>query len=260
MPSLVRVLLWTVAGAVFGLCVIPCLDFLEAYPLINMVLSLLCLPASLLCQAIRALGLAPHGDAGFVLIPISMVLQWTILGFLYGLYRRWQVARKRTALSRQRETGPGPDETADSPQRVLHFARSHKQLLVAFFVLVLAIGYCLWEEMLLSKDRDFFLHHVDHKGVAEACLDILSKAEADRWTQVGLYLGPDPRLPEAIRRLDPEAVSIHVDDIAITKTPRHFYNCLEFARNRTNPTRYDLFYVEGPRGVRTTCVYSIYRK
>jgi len=158
------------------------------------------------------------------------------------------------------ETDPGPDETVDSPQRMLHFARSHKQLLVAFIVLVLAVGYCLWEEMRLSKDRDFFLHHVDHEGVAEACLGILSKPEQDRWTQVGLYLGSDPKLPEAIRRLDPEAVSIHVDDIAITKTPRHFYNRLEFTQNKTNPTRYDLSYVEGPRGLRTTCLYSIYTK
>jgi len=140
---------------------------------------------------------------------------------------------------------------------LLRLGKAHRLISAVIGVVVLVSGYCVWQEVVLSRDRDFFLHHVDHKAVAEACFDILSKPETERWQQVALYLGADSRLPEAIRRLDPKAVSIHVDEISITKTPRHFYNCLTFRQDRSDTNRYDLVYEEGPSSPRETCVYTM---
>jgi hypothetical protein len=247
--SSIRVLAWAAAGTTFGLCLSACAGALERYPLINTVLWFL---APLLSQAMSASGLAPHGEAGFVIIPIAMVLQWTILGFLGGLCYEWRLGQRGVAPSPIRETGNG-SAPAKSPLGL-------RLLFTTGAVLVLVAGYCAWQEIVLSRDREFFLRHVDHKAVAEACFDILRKPEKELWPMIGLYSGSDARLPPAIRRLEPKAVAIHIDDIGITKTPRHFYNSLEFRQNTTDKSRYDLVYVEGPdsSNERETVLYSMF--
>ena len=252
--STVRVLIWTIAGTVIGFCLLASAGLLERYPLIN---SILWLPAPLIAGAMFRLGLAPAGDAGFVIYPVSMVLQWTVLGFIGGICRALWLKRVRVSSE---EPQPSP-ETAPEPrplQRLLRLGMAHRFISAAIGAVVLVTAYCVWQEVVLSRDRAFFLHHVDHKAVAEACFSILSKPEAERWQQVALYLGADSRLPEAIRRLDPKAVSIHVDDISITKTPRHFYNRLTFRQERADTNRYDLVYEEGPSSSRETCVYTLF--
>jgi hypothetical protein len=271
---LLRIVAWTAVGTALGFLVLPCLDWFDRYPLIGAVL----MPAAnLLCEAIRGLGLGPGGDAGFVIIPISIVLQWTLLGLMYGIYRALRAERSRAAMAspitdkdvanpmrgRRLECKAaavsGRAGRSDGParrlRRVLWFMAAHKELSTWIAIISLAASYCLWQEILLSWDRDFFLRHVDHQAVARACLDILSKPLKQRNEQVALYVGPDPRLPEAIRRLNPECVSIHVDEVSIA---RRLPNWLTFMQNRNDPTRYDLWYQEGPK-CHETLVYSIYR-
>lgn len=35
------------------------------------------------------LNMPPYGDAGFILIPIAIILQWTLLGLLFGVLKRF---------------------------------------------------------------------------------------------------------------------------------------------------------------------------
>lgn len=249
--SIVQLLIWTVAGTVIGFFLLASAGLLERYPLIN---SILWLPAPLIAGAMFRLGLAPAGDAGFVIYPVSMVLQWTVLGFVGGVCRAWWLKRVRVSSKKLAPTAvPEPRPL----QRLLRLGKVHRFISAVIGAVVLVISYCAWQEVVLSRDREFFLHHVDHQAVAEACFDILSKPEAERWQQVALFLGADSRLPEVIRRLEPKAVSIHVDEISITKTPRHFYNCLTFRQNKSDTNRYDLVYEEGPSSSRETCVYTM---
>jgi hypothetical protein len=213
---------------------------------------------STIASAMFALGLAPADDAGFVIYPASMVLQWTFVGFLGGLCRAWWLKRKVATSTHKQEEHLQPVYAGRSLKRLFRVGMAHTYWSAVVLVLVFTAGYCVWQEIVLARDRDFFLRHVDHKAVSEACFDVLFKPEKERWQQVALYIGADPRLPEAIRRLEPKAVSIHVDEISITKTPRHFYNSLTFRQNRSDTNRYDLVYEEGPSSPRETCVYTMF--
>ena len=252
-----RVLLWTVAGTVLGCVgVLPLADLLERYPLIN---AMVFFPGSTLGKALLATGLAPHGEEGFIVILIAMVAQWTILGFLAGVYRQWWLGRVATGRRRSAESGQGAEWTPGGGPRLFEFVRAHKHWTAAAVVLLAAVGYCLWQEVLYARDREFFLRHVDHKAVAEACLEVLAKManQTSFREQVGCFSGTDPRFPEAIRKLEPKAVAVHCDEVSITKTPRPFWNCLTLKRDRTQPTHYDLVYEEGCSYPRQTKLYSI---
>ncbi len=277
---LLRIVIWTAAGTALGFLILPCLDWFDRYPLIGIILVG---PASLLWTAMFSLRFAPAGDAGLVIIPISIVLQWTLLGFVYGLYRASHAERSRAALAGQTSAGdvtdpmrgrppeckraavsggtapsPGPRGAARGHWRVLYFMAGHKELSAWIAIILLTACYCLWQEILLRRDRDFLLRRVDYQTVAEACLGILSKPVQERieLVKAGPYYGPDPRLPEAIRRLDPECVAIHVDEVSIR---RRYPNWLTFRQNSSDPTRYDLWYEEGPTCYQPTLVYSIHK-
>ncbi|HPT16146.1 MAG TPA: hypothetical protein PK388_02570 [Kiritimatiellia bacterium] len=42
-------------------------------------------PARYFSDIWLALDLPPHGDGGFIMIPVSVILQWTCIGYLVGL-------------------------------------------------------------------------------------------------------------------------------------------------------------------------------
>lgn len=274
---LARILIWTVIGAACGFFSFPCWDRLERYPLLCAVVTF---PAELLGKAIFRAGLAPPGDAGFGVIVICMGLQWTLLGFLYGVYCGWRAERARKALSvpsaagdimgmvrgcpvdprraaPSRTSEPGPGPALHPLRRVLRFMAKYKEVPVVIGLVAMAACYCHWQEIVLSQDRDFFLRRVNQQAVAEACLEMLSKPEKERNKQVGLNLALDSTLPEAIRRLEPTAVVTHVHSISITKRSP---NSLIFTQSKENPARYDLLYWEGPKCLRPILVYSIYKQ
>ena len=69
-------------------------------------------------------------------------------------------------------------------------------------------GYCAWQEVLIAKDRTFFLSQVNYKEFAEASLGLL--VNTDKYgLSVGRCMGTDPKLPEAIRNLKTANLDYH---------------------------------------------------
>ncbi len=54
-------------------------------------------PGMWLGQLFIDFGLAPHGDAGFIVFCWGILLQWVLVGLLVGLFLHW--ASKRTPSS-----------------------------------------------------------------------------------------------------------------------------------------------------------------
>lgn len=257
-----RTIIWTLLGTLFGFYMMLFgTNMFDRYPLIN---ETLWLPLALVLKVVTlisdTLNLTPSGEAGFILIPIAMVLQWTLIGMLCGVSRTWFLKWQKAKISHENSAENSMDMQHDQSvrrSRLGVFLRTRKTLSCVIALLIVTLFYCALEEVLLLRDRDFFLHHVDHQAVAQACLGILSKPEKERWQMVDLYFGSDPRLPEAIRRVNPKRTSIHVYEISITKTNRPFLNALEFSQDRSDPTLFRLVYCEGARGSKETLLYTI---
>jgi hypothetical protein len=94
--SKMRIVISTVSGFLFGLLLTillaysPLGDWLEG----NTPFNIVHYPAELFCKAWWMLKLPPHGDQGFVMIFVSIIVQWTILGLITGAVL--QFVNKRT--------------------------------------------------------------------------------------------------------------------------------------------------------------------
>lgn len=219
--TILRLLVWTVVGTLAGFCFMPLTSFLERYHAISSVLSILMLPAQGMFAAWVSLGFGPHGDAGFIMLFVFIVVEWALAGFLFGVGRTWYLRRK------------GRDErtTTRTPKR--------KQLLYAAALVVLVVGgYCAWQEVLIAKDRTFFLSQVNYKEFAEASLDLL--VNPDRYgLSLGSCKGADPKLPEAIRKLKTADLVYHGYTVRVCN---FYFQGLAFSHSMKEPTRYEVVF------------------
>jgi hypothetical protein len=233
-----------VAGTVLGYLLItpPYDDWLQRYPALGSIDGFLLTPAMWLTNAWAAMRLPPHGDAGFVVMMIFMVGVWSVYGLFIGLLLEWRLKRWK-AVSKQEQHGEG----ANFLQHCSRFVKRHKTFCVSIVVLFVAVcGYCVAREFALSKDREFFVKHVNHKAVAEACVDVLTnrvKYPLPFGSDSGKDPKSDPNVPEVIRLLHPRSVVMRGEELSITKTD---YNYLILRHNWSDPDRYDLVYQEGP--------------
>lgn len=219
--TVLRLLVWTVFGTLTGLCFMPIASFFERYHAISSVLNVLMLPAQGMFAAWVSLGFGPHGDAGFIMIFVFMVVEWALAGFLFGVGRTWYLRRKeRYELTATR-----------TPKR--------KKLLYAFAVLVLVVGgYCAWQEVLIAKDRNFFLSQVNYKEFAEASLDLL--VNPDKYgLSIGRCTGTDPKLPEVIRNLKTANLDYHGHTVRVCN---FYFQGLAFSHSVKDPTRYEVVF------------------
>ena len=202
----------------------PLASLFERYTILSSMLNVCMLPAAGMLKIWAGLRLPPHGDAGFVMIIVFMVAEWIIAGFLVGVGRAWYLQRKVQL----------PSITASDPKR------KFKRVIFASLVVVLVVGgYCIKQEVAIKKDREFFLHQVDYKEFAEACLDLI--ANPDKYAlSVGRCRVDDPKLPEAIRRLQPTHLDYHGYSIRIDKAA--YYQGLLFTHSFTNATQYDVLF------------------
>jgi len=169
---------WTFVGTLAGLCVWPLSSLFERYSAISAVINALMLPVQGMCNAMGSLGLGPVGEAGFIIMMfVFIVAEGAIAGFFFGIGRVWYLHWKRKS------------------GRTIS-VRNRKIILCAGLALVLVTGgYCVEQEIVIAKDRQFFLQQVDYKEFSEACLDLL--AHPDNYNlSLGVCKGTDPKLPE----------------------------------------------------------------
>ena len=219
--TVLRLLAWTVVGTVAGFCFMPLTSLFERYHAIGSVLNALMLPAQGMFAVWVSFGFGPHGDAGFIMIFVFMVVEWALAGFLFGVGRTWYLRRK------------GRDEmtAARTPKR--------KKLLYAALPLVLVVGgYFVWQEVLIAKDRNFFLSQVNYKEFAEASLDMV--VNPDKYgLSLGRCKGTDPKLPEAIRNLKTENLDYHGYSVRVCN---FYFQGLAFSHSMKDPTRYEVVF------------------
>lgn len=95
----------------------------------------------------------------------------------------------------------------------------------------------------LSSQRRFLLKQVDHRAVAAACLDLVTKSEYQ--SLIGKYpLGDDPRLPPAIRAIKPFWLSVSSNEVFIVKTGGFYHMGYIFRPSALESNRYDLVFRE----------------
>ena len=220
-----RLLGWTAAGTLLGIGLMPLYGLFTRYPLLNAFFQLCLLPTKAMLLFWNWLRLPPHGDAGFIMIAVFMVAEWSLIGLLVGLGRAWY-------LRRQARRPVAPDAAA--PQR------KTKRIGYAVLLLVAVVaGYCLYQEWVIAQDRRFFVQQVNHKEFAEACLDMV--VHPDKY-QLSFEQrdGNNPRLPEALRKLKPAHVSYQGYAIRIDKAVYH--QGLMFTHSPTNPAEYEVVF------------------
>lgn len=219
--TVLRLLVWTLVGMLAGFCFIPLTSFFERYHAIGSVLNVLMLPAQGMFAAWVSLGIGPHGDAGFIMIFVFMIAEWALAGFLFGIGRIWYLRRM------------GRDEL--TPART----SKRKRLLYVAAVLALVVGgYCAWQEVLIAKDRNFFLSQVNYEEFAEASLDLV--VSPDKYgLSLGKCKGTDPNLPEAIRKLNAADLSYHGYMVRVSN---FYFQGLAFRHSMKDPTRYEVVF------------------
>ena len=218
--TVLRLLAWTVVGTVAGFCFMPLTSFFERYHAISSVLNVLLLPAQGMFALWVSLGLGPHGDAGFIMIFVFIVVEWALAGFLFGVGHTWYLRRKRRS-----------EMTAPTLKR--------KKLLYAALLFVLVVGgYCIRQEVLIAKDRQFFLQQVNYKEFAEASLDLL--VNPDKYgLSLGRCKGTDTKLPEAIRKLKTVNLDYHGYTVSVCN---FYFQGLAFSHSMKEPTRYEVVF------------------
>jgi len=65
-------------------------------------------PGMMLGQLFIDYGLAPRGDAGFIVFCWGILLQWGILGFVVGLVLQWRFRRAPSPNQQARANGRQP--------------------------------------------------------------------------------------------------------------------------------------------------------
>ena len=171
----------------------------------------------------QSFGLGPHGDAGFIMIPICMVAEWAVAGFLFGIGQSVYLHNKGRRRSSE----------------VTHKGRSRKPLLYALLIIALGVGgYLLQQEARIAMDRKYFLEKVNYKEFADTCLEMVVNPD-----KYGLSLGnckaDDPKLPEAIRRIKASTLSYHGYEVRISN---FYFQGLAFSHNMKDATRYNVVF------------------
>jgi hypothetical protein len=69
--------------------------WVEGVPLLDHILDYLHFPAKVLFVASAYLRLGPGGEAGWVILPICMVVQWTVIGLVVGFWLAKRSASKK---------------------------------------------------------------------------------------------------------------------------------------------------------------------
>jgi hypothetical protein len=254
---LIRILLWIIAGTAFGFLLISPMgeNWLRRFPLFGEIINVLLLPATWLTSFWAAMGLGPHGDAGFGVMLIFMVGIWSIYGLLLGLLLE--------SVRRRRKTRMPTQMAYQERQNFGCFVKRHKTLCAGAALLLAAVCcYCVAKHFSLSQDRKFFVERINHKAVAEACLDILT--QPDKYSlSIGSPLERDPmhnpNLPEVIRQLQPSFVCVRgAEASASVMITKNNYTYLLFEHPFGNLKSFDLVYQEGPSSNdRRTILYTI---
>lgn len=214
--------------------------------------AILWIPAYLIEIFIRAFIWTPRGEQGFELMVISMMLAWPLLGGIFGFcYGAWKNHININIMPEQDDSS-GPDQSQKPYHPILRFLMSHKQWSFLIAVIVMAVIYFSSHQITLMRDRNYLLHRVDHKEVAAACIEILSRPETLKLQYMVQFDGSDPKLPEAIRKMHAKMVFIGPHNIEINET--NFSCSLHFGQNYETHESYDLYYREG---MNRTLVYSI---
>jgi hypothetical protein len=135
--------------------------------------------------------------------------------------------------------------------------RSLSTLLVVVAVIAAAIAVCagpIW--WTLASSRRFLLKRADHRAVATACLDLLTKPEYQ--PLMGDYpSGSDPRLPAAIREVKAFWLSVHTNSILIMKTGGHYHMGFIFRPSASDSNRYELVFREEREFEHDIPLYSV---
>ena len=257
--KIVRLTLWFIAGAVFGLLIIgPMDDWLRRFPIIGDAVNILSMPASWLFIAWTEMGLPPHGDAGWGVMIFFIVAIWPIYGLLLGVLLEWRLMKPMAADQKQ------PRCQAPSHEyRLFTHTKQHKYFYTTAIVLLVAVCiYCISQNWALAKERKYYLEMMDRKAVAEAFYEIVSRPEN--------HLQPfgsdssrdpttDPDVPEVVRLLKPKYLYMRGDgpSAGITLTQNNFtYLMLEHPFGDIG--QYDLVYQEGPSSTDPrTILYSM---
>ena len=231
---------------------------MRQFPIFGEIINFLLLPAMWLTNLWVAMGLGPHGDAGFVVIMIFMVGVWPIYGLLFGFLLEW--------IGKRRKATPSPLQTDQKLGFFRNFGRRIKQRkALSIFVaalLVAVCSYCVSKEVSLLQERKFFIQQINHKAVAEACHDILTNP--DKYSlSIGNPMENDPMhnptLPEVIRNLQPKSVRVRGADVsASVDITKNDYTYLLFEHPFGDLKSFNLVYQEGPSSTdRRTILYTI---
>ena len=258
--AFIRIFLWIIAGTGFGFLLISRIgeDWLRQFPIFEEIINVLILPALWLTNLWFAIGLGPHGDAGFAIMLIFMVGIWPIYALLVGLLLEW--IRKR-----RKATNP-PPQTEQELGFFHNFGQRIKQrkalsILIAVS-LVAASSYCISQKVSLVQERKFFFQQINHKAVAEACYDILTNP-GKYSLSIGNPMENDPMhnptLPEVIRNLQPKSVRVRGADVsASVDITKNEYTYLLFEHPFGDLKSFNLVYQEGPSSTdRRTILYTI---
>jgi len=81
-----RILIATAVGFLVGMLVLVVLR--EAVPGLDGLVHFLSYPGIRLGRLWTDAGLPPHGEAAFGIIALGILIQWTLLGFIAGLWWR----------------------------------------------------------------------------------------------------------------------------------------------------------------------------
>jgi len=258
--ALIRNFLWIIAGTAFGFLLISRMgeDWLRQFPIFGEIINILLLPAMWLTNLWVAMGLGPHGDAGFVIMMIFMVGIWPIYGLLFGLLLEWIKKRRKAPIP-----PPQTNQEHGFIQSLVRFVKQHKVLsILAAGLFVVVCCYCVAKELSLFQERKFILQQINHKAVAEACYDIL--ANPDKYSlSIGSPLENDPMhnptLPEVIQNLQPKSVRVRGADVsASVDITKNNYTYLLFEHPFGDLKSFNLVYQEGPSSTdRRTILYTI---
>jgi len=257
---LLRIFLWIIAGTVFGFILISRTgeDWLRQFPIFGEIINVLLSPAMWLTNLWFAIGLGPHGDAGFEIMLIFMVGIWPIYGLLIGLLLEWIKKRRKAA-----NPPPQTDQELGFFQNFGRRIKQHKALSIFVAALLVAVsGYCISKKVSLLQERKFFIQQINHKAVAESCYDILKNP--DKFSlSIGSPMENDPMhnptLPEVIRSLQPKSVRVRgADGSASVDITKNDYTYLSFEHPFGDLKSFNLVYQEGPSSTdRRTILYTI---
>jgi len=76
----------TTIGGVLGICIVLAMMSQACNPWIDSTwFEAIHAPARFFSDIWLALNLPPYGDGGFIMIPVSVILQWICTGYLVGL-------------------------------------------------------------------------------------------------------------------------------------------------------------------------------